>query len=307
MTTATIFQTHRVQALVMATILLTACGGAGGGSAGNTPDPASVSPNAYLGVLSVAGSSDLGGTLLLSPVQGTTAATGTLVTSTGSPVALSGTYGGSGFNVAGGGYAIVAAVGGGGLTGTGTAPGGQQATVSAPPGPTVSAPPPADPSGTYKGTFRIETIGLFKNTLANGNVSINCTNSVVIAGSLTMDVQNKGGGQISAHLVAATVDTTTPATCPGTQVGSVSIPFSGLDFQGSATGLQLGRVNSGPGGSDGKGFITRIEAFSGAISGTSIVGTVWRSFNFTTPIGTSGETHVEGYPMSSVAVTLTRQ
>jgi hypothetical protein len=225
----------------------------------------------------------------------------------GSVVPLSGTYSSNGFNVAGGGYAIVAAVGSGGLTGTGTTPGGQQATVSAPTAPPVSAPPPADPSGTYKGTFRIETIGEFKNTLPNGTVSLDCTFNAVITGTLTMEVHNNGSGQIRAHLTADSLDTYTNATCPGTWVNTVSMPGSGLDFQGPATSLQFGRVIVGQGGTTVKGPVTRAEAFSGPISGNLIVGTVWRSFYFTALNPNTGETHVESYPMSGTTVTLTRQ
>jgi hypothetical protein len=296
------FLTGLVATAVTATLLLTACGGAKDGasaSSGNTP-------NASIGVLSVAGSNELGGSLLLTPDPGGTTAKGSLIQTSGSAVPLSGTYSGIGFNVSGGGYTIVAAAGTGGLSGTGIAPGGQAATISAPPAPTVTAPPPADPSGTYKGTFRIETGMQFKNTRADGTSIVNCTYTAVVVGTLTMEVHNNGGGQVRAHLTVDSLDTYTPATCPWTQVDTVSM-WSGLDFQGPATSLQFGRVQAGPGGSDKKGWVTRVDAFSGAISGNSIVGTAWRSFNFTTPVGTSGETHVEAFPMSGVIVTLTKQ
>ena len=84
---------------------------------------------------------------------------------------------------------------------------------------------------------------------------------------------------------------------------SIAFPSSGLDFTGSATNLQLGRVNSGP---SGAGTVIRGEAFSGAISGSTIVGTVSRSFNFTTSTSNPGEIHVESYPNSGASVTLTR-
>lgn len=81
---------------------------------------------------------------------------------------------------------------------------------------------------------------------------------------------------------------------------------SGLDFQGPVTNLQAGRIETGVGG-NGLGTITRTQGFSGVVSGNTILGTVSRSFNFTTPIATNpGETHFEGYPVSSASVTLTR-
>jgi hypothetical protein len=305
MATTTFLQALRPLAAVLTTLLLAACGG--GGDGGGSDDSFTGSPNGYLGILSVAGGTELGGTLLLTPVAGGTTASGSLITVAGGAVPLAGSYSGNGFTLTGGGYAIAATAGSGGLTGTGTAPGGLQATLSVPAAPPTTAPPPADPSGTYKGSFRIDTVLRFRNTLANGTVTVDCTNIVVITGSLTMEIQNKGGGQVLAHLIAATVETTTPGTCLGSQTNTLAIPFSGLDFQGTGASLQLGRVNSGPGGGDGRGTITRLEAFSGAISGNTIVGTVWRSFNFTTPVFNAGETHVESFPMSGATVILTRQ
>jgi hypothetical protein len=230
-------------------------------------------------------------------------AAGTLVTTGGSVVPLSGTYGGGVFTVSGGGYAIVASVSGGSITGSGTAPGGLAAVVNAPAPAATAAPPPADPSGTYTGPFRIDAVQTFRNTLSNGTVTVNCRFNIAITGTLVIDVQNKGNGQVQAHLATTGQESETSRTCsfpPG--AGGIS-GSAGYDFQGSATNLQFGRAGSGPAGS---GTVARVESFSGAIGAGEIVGTISRSFNFTGTTSTPGETHVEGYPTSSASVRLTR-
>lgn len=324
-----------LSAAAVAAMLTTACSQSGSpsspsSSTSSTTSAASSTPNTYVGSLSVGGGSDLGGSLQLTASSGLLSAsnadrampglarviawleprlhaqsgvpaTGMLVTSSGSVVPLSGTYASSVFTVSGGGYSIVASVSGGSITGTGTAPGGLAAVVNAPAPAATAAPPPADPSGTYTGTFRIDAVQTFKNTFANGNVSTNCRFNIAITGTVVIDVQNKGNGQVYAHLTTTGQESETSRTCsfPFTGVGGTA----GYDFQGSATNLQFGRAGSG---SSGSGTVARTESFSGAIGVGEIVGTISRSFNFTTPTSTPGETHVEGYPTSSASVRLTR-
>lgn len=319
--------------IALSATLNAACGKSGSPTAPNGTTAAATGPNTYLGTLNVAGTADLGGVIQLKASQSSLAmhrssaekllsrlvalvepslqaqsvsATGSLITNSGSVVLLTGTFAANVFSMTGGGYAISATVGGGGsVSGTGTAPGGQPVVVNAPTPPPATTPPPADPSGTYTAPFRIDAVQIFKNTFANGNVNTNCTFNVAIAGTLTIDVTNKGSGQVRAHLAASWVETTTPRSCPFQ--GSTLSLTSGLDFQGAATNLQFGRINSGPGGSNNAGTVTRAETFSGAISGSSIVGTVSRSFNFTTTTTNPGETHVSSYPNTGSSVTLTRK
>ena len=192
---------------------------------------------------------------------------------------------------------------GGSITGTGTAPGGLAAVVNAPAPAATTAPPPADPSGTYTGTFRIDTVQTFKNTYANGNVNTNCRFNIAITGTLVIDVENKGNGQVYAHLKTTGQESETSRTCSfPSGVGAIVGP-AGYDFQGSATNLQFGRAGSG---AVGLGTVSRAESFSGAIGVGEIVGMISRSFNFTTATAVPGETHVEGYPTSSASVRLTR-
>lgn len=124
-------------------------------------------------------------------------------------------------------------------------------------------------------------------------------------GTLVIDVENKGNGQVYAHLKTTGQESETSRTCwfPPGAGGTSGSASPGYDFQGSATNLQFGRVSSG---SSGSGTVARTESVSGAIGVGEIVGTISRSFNFTTPTSTPGETHVEGYPTSSASVRLTR-
>lgn len=68
-----------------------------------------------------------------------------------------------------------------------------------------------------------------------------------------------------------------------------------------AAALSFNRSLTGPGGSL---TLTRTEGFTGAVSAGTITGSLSRSFSATGPI--SNGQHFEGYPNSSVAVTLTR-
>ncbi len=323
-----------VAAVILGVSLSSACGGGSGSSSSPTSPSSSTAaavPNTYLGTLTVPGNSSLGGFLQLQASQGLlagslapaelplfnrvwrfveprllaqagVAATGSLVIADASVIPLAGTFLNGIFTVTGGGYAITATVSGGTITGNGTAPGGQTAQVSSPTPAPVTTPAPADPSGTYKGSFRFDTTAAFVNT-GVPRTAINCNYKVAIAGTLTMDVTNRGNGAVDAHLIASWTETSSPGTCPVT--GVINIPTSGLDYSGTATSMQFGRLNAGT-GPGGTGSLTRGEYFSGAISGNTIVGTVSRSFNFTAPTTVAGETHTEGYPVTGVSVTLTR-
>ena len=320
--------------VAIAVVGFTACGKSTSTPTSPTTTTATASPITYLGNLSVSGAANLGGSLQLTASQSATAAriadgrrgvlsrihawveptlhaqarvaaTGMLITTGGAAVPLSGTFSAGVFSMAGGGYGLTATVSGGGISGSGTAPGGLPTVVSAQAPPPPAVPPPSDPSGTYRGSFRIDTVLVFRNTFPSGGVS-QCTFNLAIIGTLTMDLQNLGSGQVKGHLAANWQETEVSRTCSFAFTG-VGVMTSGIDFQGPVTNLQVGRVESGTGGGDGRGTITRTQGFSGVVSGNTILGTVSRSFNFTTPIATNpGETHVEGYPVSSVSVTLTR-
>lgn len=292
-----------------AALLTAACSKSGSpsspsSSSSSTPSAASSTPNTYIGSLSVGGASDLGGSLQLTAVsallsassagqlmpgvarviawlepglhtQSGVSATGTLVTSGGSVVPLSGTYGSGVFSVSGGGYSIVASVSGGSITGT----------------------------GTYTGSFRIDAVQTFKNTLSNGTVRIDCRFNIAIIGTLVIEVQNKGNGQVQAQLITTGQESETSRTCSFPSGAGASIGSAGYDFQGAATNLQFGRAGSGVSGS---GTVARAEAFTGAIGAGEIVGTISRSFSGTGTTSTPGETHFEGYPTTGASVRLTR-
>lgn len=335
---------HRALVLVacttLAPMLAASCGGgssttvpSSSSSTSTMPTAAAAVPTTYLGALSVAGGSDLGGTLQLKASQGLLAevdtqrarpslaqlagwlvpallaqsgvsATGTLVTTGGSVVPLTGTYSTNTFNVSGGGYTISATVSGGNIAGTGTAPGGLSAVVSAPAPPAAPTPAPADPSGTYRASVRIDAVEIFRNTFASGSVNTNCTFNLAITGNLTIDVQNAGNGQVGAHLTSTWQEAETSRTCAFGFTAPGILTARALDFQGSATNIQMGAAESGP---SGQGTVVRTQGFSGAIGTGQIVGTISRSFNFTTSTSNPGEVHVEAYPTSSTTVTLTRQ
>lgn len=165
-----------------------------------------------------------------------------------------------------------------------------------------TSPAGSDLSGTYRGSFRIDTVQTFRNTSSNGTVTLSCTFNMALVGTLVIDVENKSGGQVSAHLEANWSESEVSRTCPFA-AGAPGQFFSGLDFQGSAAALVFNRSLSGPAGA---GTVARTEAFTGAIlSGGTITGSISRSFSATGPIP-NGAQHFEGYPNSSVAVTLTR-
>lgn len=325
----------------LAPLLAASCGGGSSTTAPSssststttTPTSTATVPTTYLGALSVAGGSDLGGTLQLKASQGLLAeahieralpslaqvgawlvpalqaqsgvsATGTLVTTGGSVVPLTGTYSTGTFNVSGGGYTISATVSGGNIAGTGTAPGGLSAVVSAPTPAAAPTPAPADPSGTYRGSVRIDAVEIFRNTFASGAVNTNCTFNLAITGNLTIEVQNVGNGQVGAHLTSTWQEAETSRSCAFAFTPPGTLAARALDFQGSATNIQMGATESG---AAGQGTLVRTQGFSGAIGTGQIVGTISRSFNFTTPTSNPGEVHVEAYPTSSATVTLTRQ
>jgi hypothetical protein len=251
--------------------------------------------------------------------QGSTA-TGLLVTSNGEVVTLSGTFSDSTFSVSGGGYSIVAAVTststGTSISGTATLPGGGTAAVTPPGGLPGTSPAPANPAGTYSGTFQISTTARFVSQRADGSVPpfINCTYSVTVDGKLTVWIP----GVLTSGLVQAQLDsswterigsTNCPASTGLNTLGPVSPPAGTAYFEGSASSLVFGRVDQGP-GANGAGTITRAETFTGAISGSTVVMKVSRSFQVTSTF--SNDTgilfkHEEGYPTVSVVTTLTKQ
>lgn len=303
--------------------LAAACGGGGA----TEPDPETFAKS-YLGVLAVNGADGLGGVFQVSTTgaaggqlartslqrrwadladavvprlwaQAPTPVSGVLMTNAGDVVPLTGTVTGSSVTVNGGGYSVSAVAGAsGGLVGTGTAPGGLTAAVTAPPTPPVTVPAPADPTGTYTGTFQMTTTLKHRNTNPSGQVIAACQVPVVIAGTATLHLNRRSDGQLESHLETRWTELSQGnGTCPAGYSYSQN-EFSGLDFIGSAGSLMAGRVLTG-------GGVTRTEAFTGAVSGNTVVGTIFRSFHFTVPV--TGAVHVEGFPSVSTAITLTRQ
>jgi len=164
-----------------------------------------------------------------------------------------------------------------------------------------TSPTGGDPSGTYRGSFRIDTVQTFRNTSANGTVTTDCTYNIAVVGTLVIDVENRSGGQVSAHLAASWSESEVSRTCPFASGTALQLS-SGIDFQGAPAALLFNRSLSGPNGSL---TVTRAEGFTGAISAGTITGSISRSFSATGPIS-NGQQHFSGYPVSSVAVTLIR-
>jgi hypothetical protein len=237
---------------------------------------------------------------------GSGSATGTLTTLGGRTVALAGTHAGGSFNVSGGGYTIAASVGGSGaLSGAGTAPGGATASVQALPVP-VTAPAPSNPTGTYRGTFTMTTILRSRNVDVAGRPLGSCNYPLRITGDLTMHVSKVGSGdQVEGHLdINWREQSAGGSTCPPVFVHDHT-DYHGIDFIGSVTTLNAVRILTAPAGPANAGTITRTQGFTGAVSGSTVVGTVFLSMSFTTPV--SDGTHFESFsPIPKITVTLTR-
>ena len=63
-------------------------------------------------------------------------------------------------------------------------------TSGGPTSPTTSSTAPA--AGTYRGTFRIDTVETLRNTIADGRVAPDCPFNVALVGTLTIDVDPRG-------------------------------------------------------------------------------------------------------------------
>lgn len=253
-------------------------------------------------------------------------ATGLLVTSDGVVVTLSGTFNNGTFNVSGGGYTIVAAVTststGTSISGTATVPGGGTAAVTPPAMLPGTSPAPANPAGTYSGTFHIETTASYVNRRVSDNsLELNCTFSVTVDGNLKVTIPGvPPSGLVQAQLDSTWTETQVPVSCRLGDVLLAAVPPSVLPstvspgpgvayFEGSASSLVFGHADRGP-NQNGQGTITRVENYVGAFSGSTVVMRVSRSFQFVNQFTstTSGPlTHVSGYPTVSALTTLTKQ
>ncbi len=286
------------------------------------PDPSQV-VRTYIGLLAVAGQAELGGviqvstmpdapgtlaaavarvtTLVVRPLwaQAPTPVSGVLMTSGGGAVPLSGTVTGTSVALNGGGYTIGgSANAAGGLVGTGTAPGGLSASMAAPPIPPTSTPAPANPTGTYTGTFQMQTTIKNRNTNPSGQVIAACEAPIRISGTLTLHLSRRSDGLLDSHLESRWTEVaTSPGSCPPFYSYNQS-EYSGIDFLGSTASLVAGKVLR-------IGALTKTEAFYGAVSGNTVVGVVHRSYHTTIPIPEG--THVEGWPDVATSVTLTRK
>jgi hypothetical protein len=234
-------------------------------------------------------------------------ATGSLVTNNGVTVPLSGTYSGGSFQVMGGGYAIAASLNpAGSLSGSGTAPSGAEGTVS-PLYPPTSAPPPSNATGSYYGTFEMSTNLRSRNTTPSGSLIGVCFFPVRITGNLVMHVtQASQSSQVTGHLDMRWSERRAgPGTCPPAATHNVD-DYYGIDFDGVVTGLHPVRTHSGPAGPSGAGRLSRTQGFSGTVSGSTVIGTVFLMMDFSTPVSEGMHYEVFG-PAPSAAVTLTRR
>ena len=253
-------------------------------------------------------------------------ASGLLVTSSGEAIGLSGTFSGGTFNVSGGGYTIVAAVtataSGTSLSGTATIPGGGTAAVTPPPPLPGTGPAPANPAGTYSGTFHIETTASYVNRRVSDNsLELNCTFDVVVNGQMTVRILGPlASGLVQAQLDSSWTEDQRPVSCrlgnvqlatvpPSVLPGTVSPPPGVAYFEGPASSLVFGHAGSNPNAS-GTGTVTRAETYQGAVSGNTVVMRISQSFQFVnafTSVTSGPLTHVSGYPTVSVTTTLTKQ
>lgn len=255
---------------------------------------------------SVAFSDTTSGLLTLTS-SGSAAASGSLLPPSGDLVALEGTFADGAFDVSGGGYSFTATVGNTGISGMGTAPGGEAATVAPIPLPPGSAPPGSITRGVYRGSFTATTVFSARQTSPSGAVVGACNLSFVLNGTLELEVEEVQGSDVSTHLDLRWTETGTAGVGPGGTTpacgqGTGSSQAIGLDFDGPAGRLQYMRMQTGRSGS---GSVTRTQGFSGAPSGNAIVGTVILAYKGTVPIPQG--TNTETYPVTRVTVTLTRR
>ena len=246
--------------------------------------------------------------------QGSTA-TGLLVTSNGDVISLTGTFSGDTFSVSGFGYTIVATVTststGTSISGTATLPGGGTAAVTAPPPLPVTGPPPADPLGTYTGTFRIDTAATQVNRKASDDtIVLNCSFNIVVNGQLSLRIFNvTGSGLVQSELTSSWTESGTSSMCPNVPWSNSSVPSRIAGFEGPASTLVYGRVDQFP-SDTGQGTATRAESFVGAVSANTVVMKISRSFKFVNQLNTTQNglvNAVQQYPTVSVTVTLTKQ
>jgi len=130
-----------------------------------------------------------------------------------------------------------------------------------------------------------------------------CTVDIAITGALKLVVTNTGAGQINGDLESDWTEKPGATTC-GFGFATVS-QKTGLDYDGPPTHLQFGRTESGL---DGSETVTRVQGFSGVISGNTIIGTMSRSLSV---IGKNqngaGPANVStGWPTATTSVTLTK-
>jgi len=239
--------------------------------------------------------------------QTTGNATGSLMTNGGASVPLAGTYSGGTFQVTGGGYTIDASVNtAGGLTGSGTAPGGDTGAVT-PLFTGTTALPSSNPTGSYTGTFSMTATVRSRNTTNAGTLIGLCQAPVVLSGSVLMNLTRVGtSDQVTGYLeINWTERNSGNGTCPSGFSHNEN-SFLGIDFDGHSTAIHPFKAYSMPSGPGRAGTLTRAHGFSGTVSGNTVVGTLFMTMDFRTPVPEGMHYSAFG-PVPSVQVTLTRQ
>jgi hypothetical protein len=237
--------------------------------------------------------------------QASVTATGTLVTATAKVIQLTGTYANGVFNVTGGGYTITATLtGNAAINGTGTAPGDLPAGLVATPPPQAPQPVPANPAGTYTGSFHIDTVQNYSVTHPNQSVPyFACTVNIAITGTLKLILTSTGNGNVDGDLSSNWTETPGATTC---NFGFAAISRNtGFDYSGPPTNLQFGLAETGV---DGPDHLTRVQGFLGVVSGNTVIGIVSRSFYSTgkNQVGAGPDDVVQGWPTVTTSVTLTK-
>jgi hypothetical protein len=322
-----------VPVILLSVAVITGCGSKGGPT-----DPPSTGPTerTFVGVLNVPGADSLGGLFQLTTMvssasapsqqraeyafarvfdwvvpplwaQTGTATTGNLLTNSGKLVSLSGTYAGGSFSVIGDGYNITATVGTtGNMNGNATVPGGAPAAVNPVNTAQATAPPPGNPTGTYKGTFEMYTTLKSRNEAPDGRLIGTCNYPLRITGDLTMHVSKPGSSpDVEGHIdMNWREQSAGGSTCPPVFVHNAT-DYHGIDFEGTVTGLNPVRTLTMPAGPGNAGTLVRTQGFSGAVSGNTVIGTVFLTMSFKTPVPEG--VHYESFaPAPKVTVTLTK-
>jgi len=175
---------------------------------------------------------------------------------------------------------MTAAVSGGLLSGTGTAPQGASLSVTPAVLPNAGAPAPSDASGVYKGTYNFIAPTRSRSTeVVTGIVREDCLYSTLLSGTLTVQLRSAGSGTYTALMLDDWKESDGPAGRCDPRLINTPDPFT--EFNGgslapgefpaesavSATVLQIVWTDRG---SDNGRVQTRTATLIGSVSGSTV-------------------------------------